>query len=306
MLDAVIVTANSRDMVLRCLEHLPPGEDVRPVVVDNGSRDDTSAAVAAARPDAIVVRLDEPAGLAHAFNRGAAAADGEAILFLNDDILATAGAVARLRRTLADRPGTAAVAGRLVEPDTLQTQARYLPAPFPSAAALLGHATGLAALRRAPGPDSVLLANTTETVAVDQPAGACLLVPRSLHERLGGWDERFFFWYEDVDVCRRLSREGTLWWVPSAAFRHEGGASFAKRERVWNLRTMLHGVLTYAGIHLTPAQRRSLGAALTVTSLARIAVFTVLRRPAERTLYRDVLGAAIALLRGRPVPAIAA
>lgn len=307
MIDAVIVTANSRTMVLRCLEHLPPGAGVRPIIVDNGSRDGTADAVATARDDATVLRLAQPTGLAHAFNRGATAGDGELLLFLNDDILATEGTVDRLVAELRGRPGAVAAAGRLVEPDTLATQERYLPARFPTASTLALLASGLATLwpaNRYTTAMPELLSNRTRTVEVDQPAGACLLIPRAVYERIGGWDERFFFWYEDVDICRRLAREGTILWVPAAPFRHEGGASFAKRDRLWSLRTMLHGLLQYAGVHMGRRRRAALGALLVATSVLRVGVFTMLRRPDDAELYRAVGAAAAALARGRSVPSL--
>ena len=290
MIDAVIVTANSRDMVRRCVAALPG--DVRAIVVDNGSADDTAAACKAA--GATVVRLDAPTGLAHAFNRGSAAGDAEQVLFLNDDVLATDGAVALLAEALAARPDAVAAGGRLVEPDTLETQVRYLPARFPSATGLALTATGL---RRPPEP--VEPSTTTE---VDQPAGACLLVRRAVLERIGGWDERFFFWYEDVDVCRRLAAHGPILFVPAAAFRHEGGASFARWDRERSLRSMLHGTLQYAGAHFSGARRAGIGALVAALAVPRVAVFAAVRRPAFARLYRDVARAAWALARGRPVP----
>ncbi|MEA2171597.1 MAG: hypothetical protein QOF76_4897 [Solirubrobacteraceae bacterium] len=292
MTDVVIVTANSRAMVLRCLEHLPDG--VNPIVVDNGSTDDTAEACTAA--GATVVRLPEPSGLAYAFNRGAAAGAADRVLFLNDDILAMPGSVEALVEFL-DGSDAVAVGGRLVDPDTLETQPRYLPARFPSALDLALTASGLGSLLRSAPP-----VEPTATGPVEQLAGACILVRRPVFERLGGWDERFFFWYEDVDFCRRLAGAGRIVFVPSARFRHEGGASFARWDRERSLRSMLHGTLQYAAAHFDAVRRAGVGGLVAALALPRIVVFAVLRQAPMARLYRDVAGAAWALARGRAVP----
>ena len=302
MLDAVIVTADSRDMVLQCLDHLTD-PSVRAIVVDNGSTDGTAEAVAA-RPDATLVRLDAPTGLARAFNSGAAAGRSELVLFLNDDIFATDGSVAALAGALRVRPDAVAAGGRLVDPVSGATQARYLPARFPSFATFAVMLSGLASVwpdNPWTRPDRTLEAREQGALDVDQPAGACLLVRRDALERIGGWDERFFFWYEDVDICRRLTRLGAIVWMPEAAFRHVGGASFARWDRARATRSMLHGLTQYGAAHLARGRQAALGALVLAVAAPRVVAFACLR-PDLAAVYRDALAAGTALVRGRPVP----
>jgi N-acetylglucosaminyl-diphospho-decaprenol L-rhamnosyltransferase len=127
------------------------------------------------------------------------------------------------------------------------------------------------------GPAPALLAERG-TIACDQPAGACLLVRRGAFEAAGGFDERFWFWYEDVDLARRLSARGVLLHVGGAVFEHLGGGTFAAWGRERGLRSRLLGIARYAEVHLPRGQRALLGLALAASGTARAAVFTVLRR----------------------------
>jgi N-acetylglucosaminyl-diphospho-decaprenol L-rhamnosyltransferase len=222
VIDVVVATRDSRDMVLECVEHLRSPLVARVIVVDNGSQDGTPEALHEAHPDVEIVRVGHPEGLSFAYNRGAEAGRAELILFLNDDVLATDEAIAGLNRALELRSEAVAAAGRLVDAADGRTQEAYLPYLFPGsvtlAAALLGRP------RRHPELDG------DQNVAVDQPPGACLLVRRAVFDAVGRWDEDFEFWFEDVDLARRLNVVGEILYVPTAVFPHVGGAS-ARRLR---------------------------------------------------------------------------
>ncbi|MCA1690108.1 MAG: glycosyltransferase family 2 protein, partial [Actinobacteria bacterium] len=200
--DIVIVTADTREMVLRCLERL---EARRPIVVDNASSDGTVAAVRGAWPEARVVGLAHPVGFAAACNRGAEHGESPLILFLNSDVLALEGAVEVLVGELEERPEAVAAGGRLVDPETLATQHRYGPKPFPTLATFAVRLSGVEQLWPSNPWTARHLRHPPDeraTSSVEQPAGACLLVRRSVFDELGGFDEGFWFWYEDVDLAR--------------------------------------------------------------------------------------------------------
>jgi N-acetylglucosaminyl-diphospho-decaprenol L-rhamnosyltransferase len=293
MVDVVVVTADSRDLVLRCLDRLEDPVIAATVVVDNASSDGTAAAVERRHPEAIVVTLDEPQGLAAAYNRGAVAGSSELILFLNDDVLATRGAVSTLVAALAALPGAVAAAGRLVDRETGETQPEYQPRPFPG---VLTFAAAFAGVEwtGAHRPRSL---DDRVTVTVDRPAGACLLVRRSLFEAVGGWDEGFPLWYEDVDLARRLRRHGTILYVPSGVFEHIGGWSTRRLGRAEVVERTYLGTLRYGGKHFGPARRLALGGLYATIGAAR-AVSS--RDPELAAVYRKVRRSALSLLRGSP------
>lgn len=285
-------------MVLRCLEHL--GGVHTTIVVDNASGDGTADAVAKAHPSVTVVRLEQAKSLAGAYNQGAAAGSGELILFLNDDILAEPGSIDRLVAALAESEEAVAASGRLVDAESGETQHEYEPRPFPGIGRFVA---GFAGLQRiwpanpwsAPHRDRPL---DGAAVAVDQPAGACLLVERTAFEAVGGWDEAFELWFEDTDLARRLSARGTILYVPRAPFRHVGGHSTRRLSRAEVVRRSYGSALRYGGKHFGPGRRLTLGALFGTAAAVRA---LVTKDPELRRAYRDLLGKSARLVRGGPL-----
>ncbi len=307
MVDVVIVTNNSRDMVLECIGHLVDESIASITVVDNASQDDTAAAVGERAPHVRLVRLDDHAGLSFAFNRGSECGSAPYVLFLNDDMFTERGAIDRLAAVLEARPGAASAGGRLVDATTLVTQDAYRPRAFPT---LAGYAVTLSGLDRLwprnpwSAPRSHRdLDDSGAAVEVDQPAGSGLLVRRSALERIGGWDEGYWFWFEDVDISRRLAAHGTAVWAPDAAFRHLGGATVGRWTAAESLRRMLHGMVRFGSLHFPRSQTRALGALLVLMAVPRALVFRVLDAK-KYALYRDLTRNGAALLRRRPAPGL--
>jgi len=202
----IIVTRNTREMTLHCLQQLEGYMHSRchqVVVVDNASSDGTADAIAARYPQAAVVREPRNTGFARASNDGAREARGEFLLFLNSDTLASAQAIEGLANTLREDPALGAVAPQLVYPDGRpQETAGYAPSPmreFSSWARKRARARVVAALRDA--------GNLAE---VGFLSGAALMVRREAFSAVGGFDESFFFYYEDVDLCTKLAARGWI------------------------------------------------------------------------------------------------
>jgi N-acetylglucosaminyl-diphospho-decaprenol L-rhamnosyltransferase len=287
--DVVVVTWNSGEMILRCLARLDPSPVAKITVVDNGSSDDTGEAVRCAYPAVDLVQLNEGRALAAAYNRGAERGSAEFVLFLNDDVLATEASIAALVATLRERSDAVAAAGRLVDPETGKTQIEYQPQPFPTLATYTATFAGLH--RTAPRFDE------KANVAVDQPPGACLMVRRDVFEAVSGWDEGFEFWYEDVDLARRLRDHGVVLYVPTAPFEHMGGWSAQRLNRSELVSRHYRGALLYGSKHFGTAQRVGAGLLYAAVSAGRIALSG--RNRDARAAYAGVFRDAVRLAGGR-------
>lgn len=210
---ALVVTHDSAEVVGPCLAALA-AVGVPALVVDNASRD--GSAELAERAGASVLRLASNEGYGRANNAGARAATSEFVLVVNPDVVLETDAVAALIEAAGRYPEAVLLAPRLVEPDgRLFFQPRSLLAP--------GRA------------DAVL---PSGDCCAPFLSGACLLVRREPFLRAGGFDERIFLFYEDDDLCRRLSDGGAaLVHVHGAVARHARGASSCPaRGRVFNAR----------------------------------------------------------------------
>lgn len=256
---ALVVSWNNRDFIARTLESLPPGTEV--IVVDNGSTDGSAEEAARRCPAARVERLASRVGFAAATNHGTSLASGDYLLLLDADAEATPRAVERLVEHLETHPEAGAATGRL-----LSMTEEPQPGGIGRLPTLGSIAADLLLLRRVwPGNPITRRADAADLDrsapgTVEQASASCLLVRRTVFERLGGFDDQFSpAWFEDVDFCHRLHDAGfALAYVPSAAFRHVGGTSFralgpaeARRTYFRNLERYVrkhHGWVGLAGL----------------------------------------------------------
>jgi N-acetylglucosaminyl-diphospho-decaprenol L-rhamnosyltransferase len=302
-IDAVLATARG-DLAMNCLHslvanQLPPD---RIWIVDNGSADDVAGQVSG-RAGANAVRTEAPVGLSHALNLGARQGTGEFVLFLNDDVIAPEGAVSRLAAALRADGTAVAAGGRLIDASDLATQPEYKPRRFPTLLAMTLVVTGLTNVwesnpvsRRYMGADL----DDEATVPVDQPAAACLLVRREDFEGIGGFDEAYWYWYEDVDLARRLSDRGRILYVPAAAFRHVGAASLGELDPATTVRSRYTGILRYAEQHFSRGAQIGLGAAVIASGILRALWFALTRPESARAWMATVRGGGRLLLGHSP------
>jgi GT2 family glycosyltransferase len=309
--DVVIVSADMSTMTLECVAELGGPAVASVVVVDNafGEQQGVGDARAQIAERAAVVALDGPHGFAAANNRGLRHGRAPYALLLNSDVLVVPGAIETLLRALAEDPRAVAAGGRLVDPQTLVTQAQYRPRPFPTLANFLVIVLGIEELwpgnpvtRRYHG--SADEDDVSVRAVAAQPAAAALLVRRDVMDDVGGFDERFWFWFEDSDLLLRLAARGSILYVPAAVFRHLGGGSFSRWDKAAHIRSIHHGIVQYADAHFSRPQRAALGVAELAVSLPRVALFAR-SRPAEAAAWRAIADAGVALLRGRRPGAVA-
>jgi GT2 family glycosyltransferase len=243
-LSIVVVTHESRDHVLACLRSLPAALGVERaaaaplrwecVVVDNDSRDGGPDRVEREAAWARVVRTGANLGYAKAVNRGLAETTGRHVLVSNPDCVWAPGSVARLADWLEAHPRCALAAPRIRNPDgTLEYSARAYPGPL---AFLFNRYSLLSRLfPRNPWTRRYLMLDWDHATprSVDWVSGAAMLVRREAVQAVGGMDEVFFMFNEDVDWCRRMNLAGwTVDYVPEAGVVHAIGASGGTSNRV--------------------------------------------------------------------------
>lgn len=210
----VVVAADSGPLLADCVACvLASTAAVELILVDNASADGQPQAVAARHAGDHRLRLIENGanlGFGPACNRGARVAAGDALLFLNPDALIASDTIARLRAVLAADPRCGLVGACVREADG--RIARAVRRRDPMLRRALATATGLSRWEsRWPalaGVEQAPPAAAVDVEDVEAVSGACLLLPRDLYERLGGFDEGYFLHCEDLDLCRRLRDAG--------------------------------------------------------------------------------------------------
>jgi N-acetylglucosaminyl-diphospho-decaprenol L-rhamnosyltransferase len=288
-LSIVLVTYNSRDHILDCLRSLGagrgPSDGTGParewIVVDNNSGDDTAGLVEREVPHARVVRTGANLGYAKAVNRGFAESTGRQVLVSNPDCVWREGAVEALAAWLDAHPRCGIAAPRIRNTDgSLEYSARSYPDHF---AFLFNRYSLLSRLfPRNPWTRRYLLLDWDHASprSVDWVSGAAMLVRRDAVAAVGGMDEAFFMFNEDVDWCRRMNQAGwSVDYVPAAEAVHHIGASLggvADRVILERHRGMIHYFRKH---HPAPAPLDALAAAL-IMARARLLV-ALNRRPAR-------------------------
>lgn len=211
----VVVSFNTREKLRRCLNTLRDEPLAKVVVVDNGSDDGSATMVTSEFPEVVLVEAGENLGFARANNVGAEQAETPLVLFLNSDAYADPGAIGKLACAFADETVVAA-GGRLRNPDgSLQESVAgrlTLGAVFLEQTLLEKVVRSYWKTRRLP---------KDRPSEVEQVMGACIMVRSGLEP----WDERFFLYCEDTDLCLRLRRHGRILYVPEAGFQHDLGSS---------------------------------------------------------------------------------
>jgi N-acetylglucosaminyl-diphospho-decaprenol L-rhamnosyltransferase len=226
-LSVIVVTYNSRALTLACVaavlaEQQRSRLQIELVVVDNGSTDGTVEALRRAAPQARVLIQPHNLGFAGGNNAGMAAARGRYLLLLNSDTEVRPGALNALVAFMEAHPEAGASGPMLVNPDgSLQPSGRDLPTP----ASLFLDMTRLYRLWRR-DPFIQRGRDYTKVAEVGELSAAAFLVRRSVYEQVGGLDTNFFFYYEDVDWCKRIGDAGyRIYYVPGAQVMHHWQAT---------------------------------------------------------------------------------
>lgn len=264
----IVVTYNSAAEIGPCLDAaVHSGAEI--VVVDNASQDGTVQEVA--RHHVRLIANPENRGFAGAVNQGFGALSSRYVLLLNPDAVIQT-SLEPLREAC-DLPGSAGAGGQLVDTDG-RPQLGFMVRRLPTPGALILEALVLNRLWPGNPVNRRYRCLDLEKVVrskVEQPAGAFLMVRRSVWQEVGGLDEGFFpLWFEDVDFCRRIHDCGwTLYYAPEAVAKHTGGHSLSHIVLYKRLIYWYGGLLRYAAKHFGPLAFRAVCVAVMTGSILR-------------------------------------
>lgn len=290
-ISVVIVTFNGRDLVRACLSTVgaalaPRGGEV--IVVDNGSADGTPEMIATEFPDVRLLATGENLGFAAGNNRGLPFARGGVIVFLNPDTEAAPGSLSRLADALDADPTLGVVGPRLVNGDgSLQPSVRGFPSFASSLIVLLKLHRAARWLPPVARYDAAGF-DYDRAADVEQLMGACLALPRRVVERLAGFDERFWMWFEEVDLCLRVRQAGLrVRYLPDAVVLHRLNQSAVLLHSVFTQRRYAESLVKFFAKH-HPAWQAGLLRSVAWVGVAAAQAVQVGRRLADRsgTKYR--------------------
>jgi GT2 family glycosyltransferase len=257
--DVIVVTYNSREAARRCVETAAADlreHDWRVIVVDNASRDGTVASLTDLERTTVIAN-EINAGFGAAVNQAAAASHAPLLWILNPDCAVHPGAFAALAATLDAHQDCAIAAPQLLNADgSVQASARGNPTAWTG---LFGRHSLLSKLlprspqarRNLPAQD--LVASGVDSAPVDWVMGAAMLVRRDRFDAVGGFDTRYFLYWEDADLCRRLWARGwSTRYVPGARVTHAGGGSAAS-DPALATRAFHRSAYRYYATHVVPS-----------------------------------------------------
>ncbi len=225
----VILTYNSADEIVACLRSVledDPGAEI--VVIDNASSDASVDVVRSSFPDVHVIVNERNLGFAAAANQGVRATSAEVVVLLNPDCTVRRGCMAALERSMArhERAGAVGALVRNTDGSVQPTKRR-----FPSLWHSFLHSTVGTVWPNNPGTRAYVMADVSfdQPTQVDWVAMTAVALRRPAFDAIGGFDERFFFFVEDVDLCKRLRDAGSeIWFEPGAEVTHIWGGSWTQ------------------------------------------------------------------------------
>jgi len=255
---AIVVNFNAGDELRAALASVARELDGRAwdgVVVDNASQDGSAAIALDFAPEVTLIANPANVGFGRAVNQALAQARAPFVLLMNPDCQLQPGAMAALEAELRDQPQCAIAGPRIQNPDgSVQGSARGDPDMFTG---FFGRNTALR--RRLPwlpaSRRNVVDAGVpagAPSLAVDWLSGACVLARREALDAEGGFDERYFLYWEDADLCRRLRTRGyEVRYVPAASAVHRVGHS-SRTARGPSVRAFHDSAYLYYATHVAP------------------------------------------------------
>jgi N-acetylglucosaminyl-diphospho-decaprenol L-rhamnosyltransferase len=273
-LSIIIVNWNSKDYVRKCIQSIYANARAvtfEIIVVDGASYDGCGEMLGHEFPAVRFVQSQTNAGFAAGNNLGAGISHGRVLLFLNPDTEIIGNALDRLFETLNRLPNAGMAGAKLLNSDgTLQTTCIQ---SFPT---VLNQVLASEFLRRI-FPRSrlwgikALSDETQNPSSVEVISGACMMIKRSIFRKVSGFDERFFMYSEDLDLCYRVREAGfDCRYVPGAQITHHGGGSSRSARSMFSIVMTRESIFRFLRFHRGQSVAWLYRAAMGISSLIRL------------------------------------
>ena len=281
----IIVSWNCREELRRCLYSVTrcssPQTDI--IVVDNASSDDTAKMIKVEFPDIQFIPLDKNIGFGRANNIGLQKTDADFIFILNPDTIVLQDTIPLLTDFLVKNPQCG-----LAAPAILDDRRRVVPSTFhfPD---LINYWTEHSLLLplfekiRNPGPDKK---NFSKIRKIDWATGAAFMLRREHIPEPGLFDEHFFMYSEDADLCKRLEENNVpRFYVPSAQVIHSHRGS-SKKARTFTIFHLFNSMVLYYRAHKGRMERFFLRLSISTDMCLRY-IYLLISSPGRKSSQRD-------------------
>ncbi len=262
-LDVAIVSFRSRDLLRNCLASLglhPPTVPLHVVVVDNDSRDGTPEMVSREFSEVTLVTAPTNIGFARATNIAIRQGSAEYVLALNPDAEMRSGTLDALLRLMDEHPEIGICGCRLERPDGSFDHASRR--SFPTILGALGHLLG-PGRHRSGGRLAQYRAVEVERGPVDAVNGAFMLMRRSMLDDIGLFDEAYWMYMEDLDLCYRARTAGWItWYEPDVSVMHVKGGTVPRKTSPRLTAAFYRSMRRFVRIHPAVVPHRGVRAAV--------------------------------------------
>lgn len=247
-ISVVIVTFNNEKTIKECLGSLlkySPGLEI--IVIDNASIDKTCECIKQFFPQVLLIESSSNLGFGKANNLGAKRTKGEFLVFLNPDtILTEFGNLEKLKNVLIENPEYGLIGPKLSFPDnTYQKTVRRLPTVWGAFKEYILNIKGAY---------DFYDPQCTNLCEVESIVGACMIIRKDLFEEIEGFDEKYFLYFEDLELCRSVKNKGfKIGYLPEVEIKHLVGASGEGQKPSKFLHASAkkyHGLISYYFIQL--------------------------------------------------------
>ncbi len=278
MVSIIILSYNTKELILSCLSSLYEkldGTAFEVIVVDNASKDDSVEAIKKQFSKVQMLENNENVGFAKGVNIGAKVAKGDLLLFLNSDTNFLDTSFSKMLSAYTPEKGI--IGGKMVNNDgTFQQSFGSFPSLYIIALTLFKGAEF-----------STLTTIPKGSENVDWVSGGFMLISKKLFDELNGFDEHFFMYVEDIELCFRVRKKGLkVVYFPDTNVKHVGQGS---SNRTFAIVNIYKGLLYFYKKHKSAFEYSILKCMLLTKSYIAIAVGLLQRNTYLVTTYKQTL-----------------